>query len=60
MIVEINLENKDQCNDCPMLTLDYDYPHECSLGYWEDGWRIRRDKDSIYERPQICKDNHGI
>lgn len=60
MVIEINLHNIKQCNGCPCLCLDFhQYPCMCHMGYWKDEYEKYRDEDSIFERPQICIDNHG-
>ena len=59
MIIEIYLKNKKHCNGCPCLYLDHEYPCRCNLDYWKDEHETTRDEDSIFERPQICINNHG-
>lgn len=60
MIIEITLKNKMQCNGCPCLHIDYEYDCLCNLGYWKAGpENYNRLEAIVYNRPQICIDNHG-
>lgn len=60
MRIEIILKNKTQCNGCPCLHIDYEQNCACNLGYWEaEPENYNRLETIIYNRPQICIDNHG-
>uniref|UniRef100_A0A6M3LUR5 Uncharacterized protein n=1 Tax=viral metagenome TaxID=1070528 RepID=A0A6M3LUR5_9ZZZZ len=60
MIVTIELEDPTKCNGCPILDCtNHEYPAQCGLDYFNDDYETCRGKDSRYERPIICKMNHG-